>query len=68
MYGAKTITWRKDLYRKMDVFQNNIMRISTTKRKIDRIQINTLMVMRRLTSVSTFVRQKTNMVWSSKKK
>ena len=68
MYGAKAITRRKDPYRKMDVFQNNIMRISTTKRKIDRIQINTLMMMTRLTSVSTFVRQKTNMVWSSKKK
>ena len=67
MYGAKAITWRKDLYRKMDVFQNN-MRISTTKRKVDRIQIITLMMMTRLTSVSTFVRQKTNMVWSSKKK
>ena len=68
MHGAKAITWRKDLYRKMNVFQNNIMRISTTKRKIDRIQINTLMMMTRLISVSTFVRQKTNMVWSSKKK
>ena len=68
MYGAKAITWRKDLYRKMDVFQNNIMRISATKRKVDRIQIITFMMMTRLTSVSTFVRQKTNMVWSSKKK
>ena len=25
MYGAETIIWRKDLLRKMDVFQNNIM-------------------------------------------
>ena len=44
MYGAKTITWRKDRFRKMDVFQNNIMRICTNKTKIDRIPINTLIL------------------------
>ena len=58
MYGAETITWRKDLLRKMDVFQNNIMRICTNKRKIDRIPINTLLMMTRLTPVSTLVKRK----------
>ena len=58
MYGAETITWRKDLLRKMDVFQNNIMRICTNKRKIDRILINTLLMMTRLTPVSTLVKHK----------
>ena len=32
MYGAETITWRKDLLRMMDVFQNKIMRICTKKK------------------------------------
>ena len=56
MYGAETIMWRKGLLRKMDVFQNNIMRICTNKRKINRIPIDTLLMMTRLTPV-------TNMVW-----
>ena len=70
MYAAETITWRKDLLRKMDVFQNNIMRICTNKRKIDRIPIKTLLMMTRLTPVSTLVKRKkhADMVWSSKKK
>ena len=69
MYCAETITWRKDLLRKLDVFQNNIMRICTNKRKIDRMSINTLLMMTRLTPVSTLVkRKKSNMVRSSKKK
>ena len=42
----------------MDVFQNNIMRICTNKRKIDRIPINTLLVMTRFTPVSTLVKRK----------
>ena len=68
-YGAEAITWRKDLLRKMDVFQNNIMRICTNKRKIDRIPINTLLMMTRLTPVSTLVkRKKSSMVRSSKEK
>ena len=58
MYGAETITWRKDLPRKMDVFQNNILRICTNKRKIDRITINTLLIMTKFTPVSTFVKRK----------
>ena len=58
MYCAETITWRKDLLRKLDVFQNNIMRICTNKRKIDRIPINTLLMMTKLTPVSTLVRRK----------
>ena len=58
MYGAETITWTKDLLGKMDVFQNNIMRICTNKRKIDRIPINTLLMMTRLTLVSTLVKRK----------
>ena len=58
MYGAETITWRKDLHRKMDVFQNNIMRICTNKRKIDRIPIDTLLMLTRLTPVSTLVKRK----------
>ena len=58
MYGAETITWRKDLLRKLDVFQNNIMRICTNKRKIDRIPINTLLMMTKLTPVSTLVKRK----------
>ena len=57
MYGAETITWRKDLLRKMDVFQNNITRICANKRKIDRIPINTLLMMMRLTPVSTLVKR-----------
>ena len=57
-YGAETITWRKDLLRKMDVFQNNIMRICTNKRKIDRIPIDTLFMLTRLTPVSTLVKRK----------
>ena len=69
VYGAETIIWRKDLLRKMDLFQNNIMRICTNKRKIDRIPIHTLLMMTRLTPVSTLVkRKKSNMVRSSKKK
>ena len=40
MYGAETITWRKDVLRKMDVFQNIIMRRCTNKRKIERIPVN----------------------------
>ena len=59
MYGgAETITWRKDLLRKMDVFQKNIMRICTNKRKTDRIPIDTLLMMTRLTPVSTLVKRK----------
>ena len=58
MYGAEAITWKKDLLRKMDVFQNNIMRICTNKRKIDRIPINVLLMMTRLTPVSTLVKRK----------
>ena len=57
-YGAEAITWRKDLLKKMDVFQNNIMRICTNKRKIDRIRNNTLLMMTRLTLVSTLVKCK----------
>ena len=57
-YGAETITWRKDLLRKMDVFQNNIMRICTNKRKIDGIPIDTLLMMTRVTPVSTLVKRK----------
>ena len=56
IYGAET-TWRKDLLRKMDVFQNN-MRICTIERKIDRIPINTLLIMTRLRPVSTLVKRK----------
>ena len=41
----------------MDVFQNNIMRICTNKRKIDRIPIDTLLMMTRLTTVSTLVKR-----------
>ena len=55
---CKTITWRKDLLRKMDVFQNNIMRTCTNKRKIGRTSINTLLTMVRFTSVSTLVKRK----------
>ena len=59
MYGgAETKTWRKDLLRKMDVFQKNIMRICTNKRKIDRIPIDALLTMTRLTPVSTLVKRK----------
>ena len=42
----------------MDVFQNNIMRTCTNKRKIGRISINTLLTMVRFTSVSTLVKRK----------
>ena len=56
LHGAETITWRKDLLRKMDVFQKN-MRICTNKRKIDRIPINTLLLMTRLTPVSALVKR-----------
>ena len=58
MYGAETVTWRKDLLRKMDVFQNNIMRICTNKRKIDGMPIDTLLMMTRLTPVSTLAKRK----------
>ena len=58
MYGAEAITWRKDLLRKMDVFQNNIMRICTNKRKIGKIPINTLLMMTRLTLVLTLAKRK----------
>ena len=58
MYGAETIIWRKDLLRKMDVFQNNIVRIRTNKSKIDRIPIKTLLMMTRLTPVPTLVKRK----------
>ena len=57
-YGAETITWRKDLLRKMDVFQNNIMRICTEEKKNDGIPINTSLTMTRLTPVSTPVKRK----------
>ena len=50
-------TWRKDLLRKMDVFQN-IVRIYINKTKIDRIPFNTLLTMTRLTPVSTLVKRK----------
>ena len=50
-------TWRKDLLRKMDVFQN-IVRIYINKTKIDRIPFNTLLTMTRLTPVSTLVKHK----------
>ena len=58
MYCGETITWRKDLLRKMNVFQNNIMRICTNKRKTDKIPIDTLLMMTRLTPVSTLVKRK----------
>ena len=58
MYGAETITWRKDLLRKMDVCKKNIMRICTNKRKIGGIPIDTLLVMTRLTPVSTLLKRK----------
>ena len=58
MYGAETTTWRKDLLRKLDVFQNNITRVCTNKRKINRIPINTLLMMTRLKPVSTLVKCK----------
>ena len=58
MYGAEIIAWRKDLLRKMDVFQNNIMRICTNKRKIDRVPIDALMMMTRFIPVLTLVRVK----------
>ena len=58
MYGAETIAWRNDLHRKMDVFQTNIMRICKNKRKIDRIPINTLLVVTRFAPVSTLVKRK----------
>ena len=64
MYDAETITWRKNLLRKMDVFQNNILRICTNKRKIDRILINTLLMMTRLTPVSALVKHK-KLTWFS---
>ena len=57
-YAAEIITWRKNLLRKMDVFQSNIMRICTNKRKIDRIPIDTLLMMTRLTPVSTLLKRK----------
>ena len=56
IYGAET-TWRKDLLRRMDVFQNN-MRICTVERKIARIPINTLLMMTRLRPVSTLIKRK----------
>ena len=62
MYGAETIMWRKDLLRKMNVFQNNIMRICTNRRKIDRIPVDTLLMMARLTPVSTLVKSK-KLIW-----
>ena len=58
MCGAEKITWRKNLLKKMDVFRNNIMRICTNKRKIDRIPINTLLMMTRFTPASTLVKRK----------
>ena len=42
----------------MDVFQNNIMRICANKRKIDKIPIDTLLMMTKLTPVSTLVKRK----------
>jgi len=42
LYATETITWRNDLIRKMEVFQNNIMRICTNTRKIERTSIKTL--------------------------
>ena len=42
----------------MDVFQNNIMRICKKKKKIDRIPINTLLMMTRLTPISILVKRK----------
>ena len=56
-YGAETIKWRKDLLRKTNVFQSNIMRICTSKRKNHRIPIDTLLMMTRLTPVSTLVKR-----------
>ena len=43
----------------MDVFQNNIMRIcKNKKKKYDRIPINTLLMMTRLTPISILVKRK----------
>ena len=53
IYGAET-----RFTRKMDVLQNSIMRICTNKTKIDRIPINTFLMMTRLTPVSTLVKRK----------
>ena len=58
MYRAETITRKKQLLRKIDVFQNSIMRTCINRRKAVRIPINTLLTMTRLTPVSTLLRRK----------
>ena len=67
-YGwCKNNNLREKIY--LDVFQKRIMRICTNKKKIDRILINTILMMTRLTPVSILVkRKKTNMIRASKKK
>lgn len=42
LYAAETITWKKDLIHKMEVFQNHIMRWMTRTRLIDHIPLTEL--------------------------
>ena len=58
IYATETVTWKEALIKKVELFQNNIMWISTNKRKIDKISIENLMNMTKFTSISTIIKHR----------
>ena len=58
LYATETITWRYELLRKFEVFQNDIMRICTSKRRIDRIPIAQLRQKTGLTAIGALLKQR----------
>lgn len=58
LYASETITWRKNLLRKMEIFQNDIMRSCLNKRRVDRFPINELRQKTKLTPIISLIKQR----------
>ena len=58
MYASETIKWKPDLIRKMQVFQNHIMRWMTGKRQIERTPLTKLFEMTKLEPIEKLIKTK----------
>ena len=62
LYGSETITWRKDLLRKIETFQNDVMRACLNKRRIDRLPVNDLLQRTKLKPIGSLIKQR-KLLW-----
>ena len=58
LYGSKTITWRKDLLKKIETFQNDVMRACLNRRRIGRLPINDLLQRTKLRTIGSLIKQR----------